>query len=332
METGKAIYSILSDASLTGAATVHPEIAPESTDFPFVVYSIQNIEPSHQKESTSTMDDSTLEVYAMSQSYSECMDLATECRAALDRNAGTFAGVEVQSIEFETAEIAYNQVQECYMVEQTYSVRILRVGSAPAAALLPLNASSVFIKETDGTPSAQCSELKFPAGTLTIDTSAGAGLGVANYAPVWEYSRFNANPVQLEDATQTRVDFTSQTPQNLEFTRTTITTGTNITTNAGGMISSSVAGYYRLNAELTFSTDSTGHSMRFYFMVHTSKQEGEGVANIKGVNTSTKQAARLNVIVYLQQGERVSVWAYDDTNSAFAVYVSSAWIDVERLS
>ena len=120
METGKAIYNILSTADLSGGATVHPELAPEGTAFPFVVYSIQNIRPSDVKGSTSSLDESTLEVYTMSHDYGQCMTVAAEVRTALDRNAGTFSDVEVQSINFDTGEISYNEPQECFFVEQIY--------------------------------------------------------------------------------------------------------------------------------------------------------------------------------------------------------------------
>jgi hypothetical protein len=331
METGKAIYSILTGASLSGGATVHPEVAPESTDFPFVVYSIQNIQPTNQKDSTSTMDDSTLEVYIMSQNYGQCMTVGAECRTALDRNAGTFNGVEVQSIQFETAEIAYNEAQECYYIEQIYSVRILRVGSAPAATLLPLNASSLQIKETDGTPQAYCTTLKFPAGTLTIDQSGGAGAGIANYAPVWEYSSFSPDPTKLQGGAAA-LDFSSQTPQQLPFSVSQQTTGTHITANTGGMISSSVDGWHRFTCFINFTSDTHGHSPHFYFLIDTSKQIGEAGAMIPAQHQVDHQPAQLMRVLYLEAGQRVAVMAYDESNKSGSIYVETAYLEVERIA
>ena len=331
METGKAIYSILTGASLSGGATVHPEVAPPNTDFPFVVYSIQNIQPTNQKDSTSTMDDSTLEVYTMSQNYGQCMTVAAECRAALDRNAGTFGGVEVQSIQFETGEIAYDSAQECYYVEQSYSVRVLRVGSAPAATLLPLNASSLQIQETDGTPQAYCTTLKFPAGTLTIDQSGGEGAGVANYVPVWEYSIFTPSATYLEGGAQER-DFTSQTPTSLPFNEQGQATGTNITANSGGLIVSSVDGWHRFTCTLNMTADTIHHSFRFYFLVETSKQGPEGGASIKGQHGVTDQPGQLSAVIYLTAGQRVSVMIYDASTHSGSVLCKSGVLEVERIA
>ena len=331
METGKAIYSILTGASLSGGTTVHPEVAPESTDFPFVVYSIQNIQPTNQKHSTSTMDDSTLEVYIMSQNYGQCMTIGAECRTALDRNAGTFGGVEVQSVQFETGEVAYNEAQECYYIEQIYSVRILRVGSAPAATLLPLNASSITIQETDGTPQGGCSTLKFPAGTLTIDQSGGAGAGIANYVPVWEYAAFTPSTTYLEGGAQA-IDFTSQTAVNLPFNEEGQTSGTHITSNSGGLIQSSVDGWHRFTCTLNMTSDTQHHSFRFYFMVEASKQGPEAGGTIAGQHQVTDQPAQLSVVLYLTANQRVSVHAYDASNHGGAVYCKSGLIEVERLA
>lgn len=331
METGKAIYSILTGASLSGGATVHPEVAPESTEFPFVVYSIQNIQPTNQKDSTSTMDDSTLEVYTMSQNYGQCMTVSAECRTALDRNAGTFGGVEVQSIQFETGEIAYNEAQECYYVEQIYSVRVLRVGSAPAATLIPLNASSLLIKETDASPSAYCTELKFPAGTLTIDQSGGEGAGVANYAPVWEYSSFTPDPSKLQGGASA-LDFSSQTPQQLPFEVEQQTTGTHITANPGGMIISSVDGWHRFTCFINFASDNHGHSPHFYFLIETSKQIGEAGAMIPAQHQVDHQPSQLTRLLYLQANQRVAVMAYDESNKSGSIYVESAYMEVERVA
>ncbi len=331
MVIGKAIYSILTAADLSGEATVHPEVAPESTLFPFVVYSIQNIQPSDQKTSTSTLDDSTLEVYIMSQDYGECMTVSEECRAALDRNGGSFNGVQVQSIQFETGEITYNEPQQCYYVEQIYSVRTLRTGTAPQVTLLPLNASSITIQETDGSPQFGCSSLKFPAGTLTIDTTAGTGLGVANYVPVWEYARFTVSSIYLAGGAQA-IDFTSQTAAALPFNEEGTSSGSNISVNAGGRVFSAVDGWHRFTCTLDMSSDSQHHSFRFYLSVEGSERGPQSGGTIPGQHQVLEHPAVLTTVLFLEANQRVAVNVYDASNHSGAVYCESGYLEVERMA
>lgn len=331
METGKAIYNILSTAELSGGATVHPELAPEGTDFPFVVYSIQNIRPSDVKGSTSALDESTLEVYVMSNNYGQCMTVAAECRTALDRNAGTFSDVEVQSINFDTAEVSYNEPQECYFVEQIYSVRILRTGQANAATLLPLNAASLQIQEEDASPQAYCTRLIFPNGTLSIDSSGGPGAGIANYTPVYEVSSFRPDATYLQGGGQ-QIDFSSSTPQGLPFDVEISSSGTGIHANAGGAVYADAAGYYRCTAFVSFTTDQQGHAPHFYLMVETRKEAGEAGGLIPTQHSVDHQPNQLSRVLYLEANERVVIMAYDESDKTGAVYVESALLEVERMA
>ena len=331
METGKAIYKILQDADLSGGATVHPEIAPENTAFPFVVYSILNIAPSHQKDSTSTLDESTLELYIMSNNYSQCMDVAAECRAELDRRSGSFSNVQVQSVQFDTAEIAYNEPQECYYVEQIYSVRVLRTGQAPASTLLPLNAASITIQEQDNSQQFGCSTLKFPNGTLTIDQSGGAGSGVASYAPVWEYAGFRPDTTYMQGGAQ-QIDFSSQTEQTLPFDFELDSSGSGITASSAGMITVSVSGWYRFTASVIFSSDTHGHAPHFYFTREGQQMLGEAGAMIPAQHEVDHQPGNLSRVLYVTDLQRIAVKAYDESNKTGAIYVSEAVLDVERLA
>lgn len=331
METGKAIYNILSNASLTNDATVHPEIAPESTEFPFVVYSIQNIVPSDVKQTTSKLDESTLEVYVMSANYSECMTVAAECRSALDRNAGTFNGVEVQSISFDTAEIGFNQEQECYFVEQIYTVRVLLTGQAPAAELLPLNASSLRIKELDGTPDEYCTVLNFPATTLSVDLSGGAGAGIATYSPVYEYATFRPDETWLQGGAQ-EMDFSPSTPQRLPFDVDVYSSGSAINVNPGGLVYVSPGGIYKFTCFINFASDEHGHSPHFFFKVEGRDEDGEAGGMIPAQHGVDHQPAQLTRIFTLTDAERVSVWAYDESTKSGAIVVQKALIEVERMA
>jgi hypothetical protein len=331
METGKAIYSILTDADLTGGATVHPEVAPENAAFPFVVYSIQNIAPSNQKQTTSTLDESTLEVYVMSNNYGQCMDVAAECRAELDRNAGSFNGVEVQSIQFDTAEISYSEPQECYYVEQIYTVRVLRTGQAPASTLLPLNAASITIQEVDSSPQFGCSVLKFPNGTLTIDQSGGAGSGVANYTPVWEVASFRPDTTHMQGGAS-QIDFSSQSAQALPFDFDLDSSGSGISHNAGGRILVTVDGWYRFTCSVIFDSDTQHHSPRMHYTIEGQQTLGSAGGSIIAQHQVNNQPINLSRMLYVTAGQRVSVVAYDESDKTQAMYVSEAVLDVERMA
>lgn len=331
METGKAVYHILNNADLAGSATVHPEVAPEGTAFPFVVYSIQNIRPSDVKDTTSKLDESTLEIFIMSDSYPEAMNVAADVRDELDRNAGSFNGVEVQSINFDTAEISYNEPQECYMVEQIYTMRVLLVGQAPAADLLPLNASSIRIEEIDLSPQAYCTVLKFPNGSLSIDSSGGAGSGIATYSPVYEMATFSVASQYMMGGANA-VDYSSSTPAVVQFTEEDYTSAQGINTNAGGRLYVETTGIYRVSVMLSFNSDTHGHSPHFYFEIEDSKQAGEAGAMIPAQHNVDHQPSQLTRVLPLTDAQRLAVYAFDESNKGGAVYIDKAVMDVERMA
>jgi len=103
MIVGKAIFTLLlSDTDLRGIVSnrIFPEVAQQDAVLPYVVYNISNNEPSDTKREPSKMDTAQVEVNLYSTSYTECIDMATHVRAALDRVTGTYSGVNVQSIQY----------------------------------------------------------------------------------------------------------------------------------------------------------------------------------------------------------------------------------------
>ena len=136
MEAGKAIYNILSNDSalaLVVGSKVYPEVAQQADAMPYVVYTVDISDPSGTKSAGSSLDEQSVTVYGVSTNYSQCMDIGIAVRAALDRNGGAFAGVQVQSISFERADVNWNPAREAYVIEHTYTARILRVGNATEA-------------------------------------------------------------------------------------------------------------------------------------------------------------------------------------------------------
>lgn len=136
MESGKAVYNILTNdsalANIVGTK-IYPELAQQDQATPYVVYTVAISDPSGTKQASSSLDEQTVTVYGVSPNYSECMDIGIAVRAALDRNGGAFAGVQVQTIDFDRADVSWEDGHKSYVIEHVYTMRILRVGNATAA-------------------------------------------------------------------------------------------------------------------------------------------------------------------------------------------------------
>lgn len=184
METGKAIFSLLSDSADVGAICadrIYPEMAQQDVDAPYVVYTVTDTTPSATKNATSKLDTARVELYCVAGNYQTGMDLGIAVRGALDRQSGTINGVEVQSIDFDTSDIEFDPDQRVYILEQTYDVRIQRTGTAQVVSQFPGNTFTV--EEVDGDPSGAVNKLVFSNGsvsitdrTATITTGGAAGV------------------------------------------------------------------------------------------------------------------------------------------------------------
>ena len=184
METGKAIFSLLSDSADVGAICadrIYPEMAQQDVDAPYVVYTVTDTTPSATKNATSKLDTARVELYCVAGNYQTGMDLGIAVRGALDRQSGTINGVEVQSIDFDTSDIEFDPDQRVYILEQTYDVRVQRTGTAQVVSQFPGNTFTV--EEVDGDPSGAVNKLVFSNGsvsitdrTATITTGGAAGV------------------------------------------------------------------------------------------------------------------------------------------------------------
>ena len=131
MIVGKAIYHLLTNATdVTDIVStrIYPEIAQQDADLPYIVYNVANNEPTDTKPEPSKLDTAQVEVNIYSDSYTECIDLAVAVRAALDRVKGTYAGVNVQSIQYLNEIIDFDEPQRAYNISADYDVRISRSG------------------------------------------------------------------------------------------------------------------------------------------------------------------------------------------------------------
>lgn len=95
---GKAVYYALSnDSGVTDlvGTKIYPEIAPEGTTAPVVVFTMINSVPDYSRSGTGRWV-STVDVLVFDKSYVDCVDLAIEVRDALNELHGTFNTVTVQ--------------------------------------------------------------------------------------------------------------------------------------------------------------------------------------------------------------------------------------------
>tara|TARA_R100000750_G_C2321353_1_gene86456 strand:+ start:408 stop:812 length:405 start_codon:yes stop_codon:yes gene_type:complete len=107
MKIGAAIYSVLANDSDVGALVstrIYPNVAVQKSAFPFVVYQTTGVDPNDTKEGVSTVDGNSFDTLCFADTYTEAVDLATKARVALDRYSGTVAGIEVQSIQYESSD------------------------------------------------------------------------------------------------------------------------------------------------------------------------------------------------------------------------------------
>jgi len=93
---GKAIYNILSnDATLTGlvGTNIFPQIAPQDTNAPFVVYVTSNTIPSQHKDGAAPNDQ--VDTYA--KTHSSAVNISEQIRTLLEDYEGTANGINIKT-------------------------------------------------------------------------------------------------------------------------------------------------------------------------------------------------------------------------------------------
>jgi len=110
MEIGKAIFNILSNDSDVLAlveSRIFPNVAPQTTEFPFIIYDVTGVQPNDTKEGPSTLDTNDVMISCYSETYSEASDLAKKIRIAMDRiTEAEYATIKIQSSQFQS----YNDI------------------------------------------------------------------------------------------------------------------------------------------------------------------------------------------------------------------------------
>lgn len=129
MTEGKAIYSILtsdSDVNAIVGNRVYPQIAAQGASFPFIVYLLDDLEPSDTKSGVSTLDEVRYEIVAAAETYAVLADLTEKIRTALDRYTGTVAGVVIDSIQFTDLDTANDDNNEVFVSSSEFIIRVKR--------------------------------------------------------------------------------------------------------------------------------------------------------------------------------------------------------------
>jgi len=110
MQIGKSIYYILvndTDVSALVGTRIFPNVAPQTTTLPFIIYDVTGVSPNDTKEGPSTLDTNDVMISCYSETYSEASDLAQKIRVAMDRiNEGVYNDETIQSSQFQS----YNDI------------------------------------------------------------------------------------------------------------------------------------------------------------------------------------------------------------------------------
>lgn len=129
MIAGKAIYYLLTnDATISElvGTRVFPELADQEQAAPYVVYNIRSNDPSDVQGGPSALDTASIEVNCYATTYTGAIDLADAVRTCLDRRSGTYSGVNVQSVQYITEVMDFEEPHRLYRVMTDYEVRIDR--------------------------------------------------------------------------------------------------------------------------------------------------------------------------------------------------------------
>ena len=129
MKVGLAVYELLNDETTAGTR-VFPELAPEGTVMPYIVYSVVSNQPSDAKDGT-PIDEAQVEIYSVADSYSAANVLADAVRAQIDRKSTTVTDasvgtIDVQSVVYTNEIIEVSQDRKTYIAVQDYTFRIKR--------------------------------------------------------------------------------------------------------------------------------------------------------------------------------------------------------------
>lgn len=130
MNAEAAIYGILSaDSTLTSllatTTSIFPEVAPQKSPNPCIVYSESTPEYSDNKSGVSGLDVNVIQVDVYAATIATRNAIGARIRTLLDRYSGTVNSIKVQSVELVYSHKLYDPESEAY--RQTFDFRLRQV-------------------------------------------------------------------------------------------------------------------------------------------------------------------------------------------------------------
>ena len=129
-EIGKAIYGLLNGASSVTnivGSRIYPVSVPQFADFPFVVYTTTDTEPSMTKDGSSPLDVITVQIDMYANDFGTNTTLAGAVRSTLDFYKGTVNGQAIQRITMmNNSDGDYNAELGVFYLSQDYQIRLKR--------------------------------------------------------------------------------------------------------------------------------------------------------------------------------------------------------------
>ncbi len=148
---GDVLYSILSNDSDINAIVgtkIYPFLAIEDVVYPYIVYTIEGVDPTQTDDGVSTLDINSANIEIYTEDLAENETLSKYVRNALDRYQGTVEGIEVQSISFRSENGGYADADRVYLKIQDYSLRMFTI-AACLGRVTDLAASSISEAQID---------------------------------------------------------------------------------------------------------------------------------------------------------------------------------------
>lgn len=124
---GDVLYSLLSndtDVSAIVGTKIFPFLAVDDIAYPYIVYTIEGIEPTDEKDGVSCLDIQSVDIELYSETLSEVKDLSIKVRNVLDRYSGTTEGIEIQSSSLQGEDGGYADEDRVFMQVQSYNFRL----------------------------------------------------------------------------------------------------------------------------------------------------------------------------------------------------------------
>lgn len=113
---GKVIYNLLSNAAAVTAIVgtkIFPEIAPEGTEAPAIIYDVQNIEPQYSGSGLSH-DLSSVDIDCFHKDYTDSVTLMVAVRAAVEMKSGTYNAVTIQKSRIRNIYSGWDLTSDAY--------------------------------------------------------------------------------------------------------------------------------------------------------------------------------------------------------------------------